>query len=413
MKSFAGIAFLVCVVSIGGALTRPAAAASPEELILQRLDALEKENATLRARVNHLEAVKAVTAARHPSTAATQPSQQNAENLAAAPVMPPVTSPPRLVDQAIDVVPAGPQHRFEISGSLLYLQPGAGNLEYGTLISPLPITSPNWSNQSLKPGFSPAFGVGFRYIANAANDIDLNWTHLNTMTTDWFMASPTQMVGPPYLIGPNSSPYSIGQGSARFDYDAITLDGGHTFCTECPFQLRVFGGVEFARIGQEVSGLFLSTDGSDSSGYTNHSLFTGVGPRLGVKGQYAFGDFSLIGEAGAAGLIGTMKSHLDFTTNTPAVGPNAQAIFSPNQMLVVPSIDARMAVAYTFPSGSYGQFKLEAGYKAAVYFDAISNYALTQISTTIPVTGVFLATEQHSFSNFTNHGPYMTGTWAF
>jgi hypothetical protein len=408
MKSFAGIAFLVCLVSIGGALTRPAAAASPEELILQRLDALEKENATLRSRVNHLEAAKAAAAARHPVPAATQPSQ-NSENLAAAPL----TAPPKLVDQVTEVTPASPQHRYEISASMLFLQPGAGNLEYGTLISPLPLTAPNWSNQSLKPGFSPTFGVGLRYIVNAANDVDLNWTHLNTMTTDSFTASPTQMVGPPYLIGPNSSPYSIGQGSARFDYDAITFDGGHTFCTECPFQLRVFGGVELARINQEVSGLFLSTDGSDSSGYTNHSLFTGAGPRLGVKGQYTFGDFALIGEAAAAGLLGTSKSHLDFTTNTPAIGPNAQAIFSPNQTQFVPSIDARMAIAYSFPSGSYGQFKLEAGYKAAVYFDVISNYTLTQISTTIPVTGVFLATEQHSFSNYTNQGPYLTGTWAF
>ena len=123
---------------------------------------------------------KATTAARHPVTAPPQPLQ-NSENLAAAPAMP----PPKLVDQVTEVAPVSAPHRFEISGSGLFLQPGAGNLEYGTLISPLPITSPNWSNQSLKPGFSPTFGVGLRYIANARNDIDLNWTHLNTMTTDF------------------------------------------------------------------------------------------------------------------------------------------------------------------------------------------------------------------------------------
>jgi hypothetical protein len=408
MKSFTGLAVLLCLLWIGGPPMRPAVAATPEEQILRRLDALEKENAALRARVNHLEATKAATGVRHPEPAPTQPSQ-NAENLAATPVPP----PPRIVDQAAEIATASPPHRFEISGSLQYLQPSAGDLEYGTLISPLPITSPNWSNQSLKPGFSPAFGVGMRYIADAANDIELNWTHLNTMTTASVVASPAQMVGPPYLIGPESTPYSIGQGSARFDYDAIRFDGGHTFCSECPFQLRVFGGVELARIGQEVSGLFLSTDGSDSSGYTNHSLFTGIGPRLGVKGEYSFGAFQLIGEAAAAGLIGTSQSHLDFTTSTPAVGPNAQAIFSPDSMQVIPSIDSRLAIAYSFPSSSYGQFKLEAGYKAAIYFNAVSDYAVTQITTTTPVVGVFLATEQHSFSNFTNHGPYVTGTWAF
>ncbi|MGB6756815.1 MAG: Lpg1974 family pore-forming outer membrane protein [Xanthobacteraceae bacterium] len=137
------------------------------------------------------------------------------------------------------------------------------------------------------------------------------------------------------------------------------------------------------------------------------------GPRPGVKGEYSFGAFQLIGEAAAAGLIGTSKSHLDFTTSTPAVSPNAQAIFSPNSTQVIPSIDSRLAIAYSFSSSSHGQFKLEAGYKAAVYFNAVSDYAVTQITTTTPVVGVFLATEQHTFSNFTNQGPYMTGTWTF
>lgn len=80
---------------------------------------------------------------------------------------------------------------------------------------------------------------------------------------------------------------------------------------------------------------------------------------------------------------------------------------------MIPSIDSRLAIAYSFSSSSHGQFKLEAGYKAAVYFNAVSDYAVTQITTTTPVVGVFLATEQHTFSNFTNQGPYMTGTWTF
>ena len=116
------------------------------------------------------------------------------------------------VGQAVIIGPSNPRHHFEISGSLMYLQPGAGDLEYGTLITPLPITSPNWASQSLKPGFSPSFRVGARYMPSEADDIELNWTHLNNTANGAFSAAPTQMVGPPYLIGPESALYQNANG---------------------------------------------------------------------------------------------------------------------------------------------------------------------------------------------------------
>jgi hypothetical protein len=200
----------------------------------------------------------------------------------------------------------------------------------------------------------------------------------------------------------------------KTSYDAVNLDAGYTFCADCFFQLRAFGGVEVARIGQNLSGLFQSADGSASSGYTTNSLFTGAGPRLGLKGQYALGNFQLIGEVAAAGLIGTSQSRINFTTVSPALfGVNNQSLTSPNATQVIPSIDARLAAAYSFPLTNFGLFKIEVGYKAAVYFDAVSQYSLTQVPTTIPPVGVFLATEQHSQSSFTDQGPYLTGSWMF
>ena len=409
MTRFTKLALLLCLALAAAAVRHPASAATLDEQISARLDALEKENAALRARVSRLEASKAARMQHGAAPAAEARRLQNAEALAAEPN----TAPPRNVAQAVVIGPSNPRHHFEISGSLMYLQPGAGDLEYGTLITPLPITTPNWANQSLKPGFSPSFRVGARYMPSEADDIELNWTHLNNTANGAFSAAPTQMVGPPYLIGPELALYQNANGTVRSAYDAVNLDGGHTFCADCPFQLRAFGGVEFARIGQTMTGLFQSADGTDASGYTNNSLFTGVGPRLGLKGQYALGDFQFIGEFAGAGLIGTARNSINFLTNSPVVGVNNQALTSPNATQVIPSIDARLATAYTFPSSDYGQFKIELGYQAAIYFDVVSQYALTQVTTTVPPVGVFLATEQHSQSNFTDQGPYLTGSWLF
>ena len=51
----------------------------------------------------------------------------------------------------------------------------------------------------------------------------------------------------------------------------------------------------------------------------------------------------------------------------------------------------------------------------AVYFDAVNQYVLTNVPTslTLPPVGIYLATQQHLQSNFTDHGPYVTASWSF
>ena len=308
MKRFSKLARFLCLALLAVAVSRSAHAATLDEQNSARLYALEKENAALRARVNRLETSKAAIDPRA--------RLQNANDLAAG-------SNGLLRDnfvKAPNIVISKPQPHFEVSGSLLYLQPGAGNLEYGTLVTPFPLATPNWNNQSLKPDFSPAFNFGLRYMPTEADDIQLNWTHLNTTANASFAGSPTQMVGPPYLIGPESSLYKVGFGAVQSKYDAVNLDGGNTFCIECPFQMRLFGGVEVAHIGQNLNGLFESPDGTASSGYTTTSSFTGAGPRLGFKGQYALGDIQFIGEVAAAALIGTSQSPHQFLHDFPGGG---------------------------------------------------------------------------------------------
>ena len=403
MNSLTKLALLACLGLTVAAVPRPAVA----DKISERLDALERENAALRARLNRLETPRAAKLQPRPADSGSGPA------LAALPRSSNANS------MAADLSYVGPRRanapRFEISGTLSFLQPGAGNLEYGTLTNPLPPVTPHWANQSLRPDFTPSFTLGARYLANESNDIQLNWTHLRNTANASFFASPTQMAGPPYLIGPESGLYKNGYGSVKTAYDVVNLDAGHTFCAECSFQMRAFGGVSVARIGQNLSGLFESTNGAASSGYTVNSVFTGAGPRLGVKGQYGIGDFQLIGEVAGAALIGTAQSRIDFTTVSPALGINNQSLTSPNATRVIPSIDARLATAYTFAPSDYGLFKVEVGYKAAVYFDAVNQYALTNVPTslTLPPVGIYLATQQHLQSNFTDHGPYVTASWSF
>ena len=311
----------------------------------------------------------------------------------------------------------GSRPHFEVSASLLYLQPGAGNLEYGTLVSPLPVPSPNWENESISPKYTPAFNFGLSYfVPESGNDIRSTWTHLDSTDSASFVGSPDQMAGPPYLIGPGANAYNIGNGSVHFGYDAVNLEAGHLWDTGGLFHVRVFGGVQYASIAQDLTGTFSNNAGTETTSNTTYSRFFGAGPRLGVNSQFNYCRFQFLGEIAAAVLVGNQQSHIDFSTTstTPVPGlayPNTQSFTSPNATQVIPSIDCRLGASYTFPLN----FKIEAGYQAVVYVNAVNTYSLTEV-TTPPVAqsvGVFFATGQHLQSNFTAQGPYLSASWAF
>jgi hypothetical protein len=424
MRAFLAAWAFFLIVSCSLLANGSAFAQSLDERVMARLDALEhknsaleRENAALRARVSRIETAKGVKAALRETNMELNPAGQAQAGEASLGYPGPAPGWGEFYEG--HAPPVGP--RFEASASLLYLQPGSGNLEYGTLVTPLPLPSPNWANQSLSPDFSPAFELGLRYMPSQYNDVELNWTHLNNSASGSFAGTPNQMVGPPYEIGPAANPFKVATGDVSYAYDAVNLDAGHTFCASCAFQLRAFGGVQVARIGQNLSSTFSSADGLTAIGNATQSMFTGAGPRLGVKGQYDIGNFEMIGEVAGAALVGLAQSHENFSTISPTLAgsptgsPNNQAITSPNATQLVPSLDARMALAYAFPPTRYGQFRIEAGYEAAIYVNAINAYSLTQVATppVVGTVGVFLATAERTQSNFTVQGPYVKGSWVF
>ena len=62
---------------------------------------------------------------------------------------------------------------FEATASLLYLQPLSGNLQYGTLVTPFPLVSPHWADQTVNPDLTPAFNIGIRYDFGCGADFRL------------------------------------------------------------------------------------------------------------------------------------------------------------------------------------------------------------------------------------------------
>lgn len=306
--------------------------------------------------------------------------------------------------------------RFEFTSAFLYLKPGSGSLEYGTLVSPLPPLSPHWENQAIDPDFSPAFQFGTRYmVPETGNDLRTSWTHLNSTDSASFVGAPDQFAGPSYLIGPGGNAYNVGSGSVNFRFDTVNFEAGHMWRAGRPFQVRVFGGVQYASIDQTITGTFHDYAGTFRQTNVTDSTFSGAGPRLGVNAQFNGRYFQFVGDMAVCALIGNQHLSQKFNTISPTIpGGNPQTFTSPDATQVVPGLDSRLGSAYSLPLGR-GIFKVEAGYQAAVYVNAINSYSLTQVTTppNIQAIGVFYATAQHQQNNFFAHGPYLSASWAF
>ncbi|MBY0528033.1 MAG: hypothetical protein K2R98_31840 [Gemmataceae bacterium] len=349
--------------------------------------------------------------------------------------------------------------RFEVSADLLFLQPSSGNLVYATRVNPFPFLAPNWADERVRPGFSPAFNIGARYRFGSGGDVQASWTHLSTddrasaqgngtpvvvqgATTGVGMATllvngvatqvqvivpatatfPTQALAPQFLIGP-PPPYTNASSLAHFAYDAVNLDAGLWVASGQDVQLRVFAGLQGATIRQSLTTTFTNPDASIAFVDGAQSSFMGVGPRLGLDLHYVAGKLDFLGGLGAATLIGTGHSRLNFFTISPintAAGlvPNTQFFTTPDTTQVIPALDARLGASYTLPLGNFGSLTCALGYQAAVYFSVINRFTLTEVENpaTVQTEGtaaVFVRSAVESQSNFMVHGPFLKFTVQF
>src|ERR1700686_5165791 len=153
MNRFTKLAFVLCIPMTASAFSHATFAATIEERTLARLDALEKENAVLKQRLQRVENSAARSRQALPPPAQPAGLAMRGGASAALDSRAQYNGIPQFHKIPADVGPPSPLRHFEVSGSLLYLQPGSGNLEYATLVTPLPLPTPNWSNQAISPGF--------------------------------------------------------------------------------------------------------------------------------------------------------------------------------------------------------------------------------------------------------------------
>lgn len=323
----------------------------------------------------------------------------------------------------------------EISAGFLYLRPGADNLGYATTTTFLPLQNPQWAVHALEPDYQPGLSVGVRHVFPCSGeDIQFNWEHLRTSDSASVAVSnpDTQWISPFCQTGPSTSEkanevgifhFKTAQGQVDFDYDMANLDVGQTVNIGSNTQVRVFAGLTFVRLREQMISTFFNDPNIIPVppvlappnpllryiSLDNTSTYTGLGPRLGFSTQCNLPHgFTFVGQLSGAVLEGWMQPAQYSFSGVYDSTVDSEQISSDSVMQVVYASDMKLGVGYTRPLGKVSVLSLEAGFKAAVYINPFSTYETSTNVLPLDIGSLSTSSMRHSQSNFTLSGFYAT-----
>ena len=260
-------------------------------------------------------------------------------------------------EKALDLSVRVPKLRpgFSVIGGPLLLQPTSSTQGYAILTSPFPIPTPNWQVQEVNSDYHFGFYAGGSYtFERPGADVRLGWIRLESNDSSAATADSSQFVGPFYEIGPNAGSLRQTQGQLKRDFNFVTLDFGQTIDIGEAFRLRFLGGLDYLYIKQNLVASFSSPTDLFSTTSDTESRFSGVGPRLGLLGEYGLRKhLAITGMFATSISIGAMSPEMTFvssSTDLQAIGisENQQAITVQKTTQVVPGVEGRMGLAYLF-----------------------------------------------------------------
>lgn len=213
--------------------------------------------------------------------------------------------------------------------------------------------------------------------------------------------------------------YDTAEGKTNTAYDAGDLLFGQKIDVGQRIRLHPFAGLRYAHIDVNETGKYYSADGSflaNGQPFTEDSKleneFNGIGPRLGSDAQVNLGQgFSIRARLGLSALIGSRSidndTHIQLGINTTDVTVYG-ADKNESETRVIPEIDGRLGLNYTYNFDSKTALGFEAGWQATNYFNVITDqYPVTAgLANTDGIASSVGNQHYDSTSNFGLQGPY-------
>ena len=276
---------------------------------------------------------------------------------------------------------------WDFGGKAIYLQPSLGGSDLGTERT-FTTTSGTTSTFGKNPNYAWGFFLEGSYHFNTGNDFNLNWYHLRKSSSRSF----TNFTG------------GAATASANPQWDAVNMElGQHVDFGEAK-SIRFHGGAQFARLAgnssvsnAEVPVVNFTTTpatvvASSPLTATGNPTYNGFGPRVGADMAYDWGNgLSMYANGAGALLAGSAKF-----TSTLVGTTGATATSTGSQTLVVPELEGKLGLAYTYALAQ-GDLTLDAAWFWTNYFNVLDT-EVTNIG-------------QTSKGNFALQGPVFGLKW--
>lgn len=329
----------------------------------------------------------------------------------------------------------------------LWLKPTSSDFDYASTAftttgqnnaGDLITTTGSGSFHSVDPDYEFGFRVGLGYtFPESGNDVQLSWTHFGNSDDDGFNLGVGSVIQSRLLDDsfqatlPNASTVLVSAANASVDntLDSVDLDVGQYMDVGTRLRMRLFAGLRFARVSSDLSTDFIVLE--NSGGTTPlvteetrwneefNSKFTGVGPRFGVDSVYHLGYcFGLAARASAALLFGETQSDSKLSWNEidrsdgTTISNFHRTIDSDDSDRVVPVLDGKLGLNYTYTFENQSLLTIELGYQAVQYIDAIERLDAsidTSVGSTSPADVSVPVRRTTSGIGFS--GPYLSLNW--
>ena len=336
------------------------------------------------------------------------------------------------------------QHHYEITLMGTYLQANVTNLDYATIIS----TSDNFTDvlasiQTFIPNYHFDVYVGLEYFLTPVNSVIFGWTHYNHSDSNSTMAGPGELIVTEsntafpsrVFIGVTAADAdSRASSKASFNYNAFDLSLIHISKIQKPFQVKFLAGLRLAQITDNIHdhyetdfiNVFMPSITFDQFEFLGddflNSRFSGIGPRIGADMQYSLTQkLDIFARFNIALLIG--KTHeetnsiytvIDKGPTTPFNNTFNLETVTDNTISVVPNLDTKLGLAYSYPLKNQTKLTFEAGYAITEYFNCFERLR-NNVSEPQPGSSNFTpgGTPVKIRSNFGLYGPYAGFRWRF
>lgn len=326
---------------------------------------------------------------------------------------------------------------LQFSAGFLLLKPGADNLGWSTITTYLPIQNPQWAVQNLNPAYQPGFTVGARYVGLCSgSDIQTNWEHLRTSDSSSVAVSDptTQWISPFSQTGPSTSEFynQIGifylksaQAQLNFDYDMVNIDVGQTVNVGENTQVRLFAGLSWVRLQQQLVTTFFNDTSIDPAPpaiaipdpdlqyitLNNTTSYSGAGPRLGLTAsQNLYRGVTFVGQLSGAVLAGSMQPAQYVFQGVFDNAIDSEAITSRRVNQVVYATDAKLGLGYSRQLGNRFTLSIDTGFKAALFINPFGTYETSTNVLPLNIGSLSTNSMRHTPSNFTLNGWYATAS---